>query len=719
MDPYRKQYRKSLAGGLLMAGAIASLLSSAAAAQDDDSRTSIWLPRLDVVSTRISATGRSRPGRVAPPEAVPGAAETGAAEAAADIGIVGASTSVITAQEIERSPASTVQDLIAREPGVQTWSTFGGVNGAGTTIDLRGFGASAASNTLVLINGRRLTDIDLAGVDFSAIPRESIERIEIIRGNSGAVLYGDGAVGGVVNIVTKKGVNLPPSVKIGGAYGTFQQREGNIAAAGSSGPFAASVFANAFNSDGYRVNNALQQRSVVGDFRYAFEAGSAYVNVAADDQELGLPGARRVTLTSSELETDRRGATTPTAFANKQGISATAGFTHLLLDGLELIVDGGVREKKQQAFSEIMGFASSDARMLTTYSFTPRVIAQHSIAGMPSRVIAGLDFYDATLNSNRGQRLSDPPVHRFELMQRSVGIYGQQTVGVTPNTDLSWGARVQHMSLSARDRFDPMAPGAFFDAQAIPLDTAETQHALHLGMEHRASEHVTVFGRVARSFRTPNVDERVGVFSFPVDFNLRTQTSRDIEGGVRVRVGPAEVQTSVYDMRLTDEIHFNPSVFANINLDPTRRYGAETNAVWRVNDRLIVKGGAAYTRSVFRAGPFAGNDVPLVSRWTASGALSWDIWHKQLVFDAILRYIGKRRMDNDQRNFQPLIPAHTLVDVRLGGEYRNLFWSFAIQNLFDVKYFDYAVASPTTFGTYNAYPQPGRMFLARLGVKAP
>jgi iron complex outermembrane receptor protein len=705
-------YRKRLAAALVAAGIIASLTSDAAVAQSDEKQTSIWLPRLDVVSTRITATAGSRPGTR--PSGAPGPTETGTA----DIGIVGASTSVITAQEIERSPASTLQDLIAREPGVQTWSTFGGVNGAGTTIDLRGFGASAASNTLVLINGRRLTDIDLAGVDFSAIPRESIERIEVTRGNSGAVLYGDGAVGGVVNIVTKKGVNLPPSVKIGGAYGTFQQREGNIAATGSSGPFAASVFANAFDSDGYRVNNKLQQRNVVGDFRYAFDRGTAYANVTADDQELGLPGARRVTLTSSELETDRRGATTPTAFANKQGVSATGGFTRMF-NGVELIVDGGVREKKQQAFSEIGGFATSDARALTSYSFTPRVVAHHNIVGMPSKVIAGLDFHDATLNANRGQRLSDPPVHRFTLMQQSVGIYAQQTVGVTPATDLAWGGRLQWMSLSARDRFDPSAPGAFFDAQAIPHDTRENHHALHFGMEHRVVENVILFGRMAHSFRMPNVDERIGVFSFPADFKLRTQTSRDIEGGVRVKAGPVQVQTSIYDMRLTDEIHFNPSVFANINLDPTRRYGAETHAVWRVNDRLVLKGGTAYTRSVFREGPFSGNDVPLVSRWTANGAVSWDIWYRQLVFDAIVRYIGERRMDNDQRNFQPLIPAHALVDVRLGGEYQNVFWSIAIQNLFDEKYFDYAVASPTTFGTYNAYPQPGRMFLARLGVKLP
>ena len=125
-------------------------------------------------------------------------------------GIVGASTTVITAQDIAHSPAQTLQEIIAQTPGVQLTTLYGGVNGAQTSVDLRGFGAFATANTLVLINGRRVNDIDMPGVDFSTIPRDSIERIEITRGNSGAVLYGDNAVGGVINIVTKTGVGGPP-----------------------------------------------------------------------------------------------------------------------------------------------------------------------------------------------------------------------------------------------------------------------------------------------------------------------------------------------------------------------------------------------------------------------------------------------------------------------------------------------------------------------------
>src|SRR3972149_5240153 len=145
-------------------------------------------------------------------------------------GIAGSSTSGITARDIARSPGESLQDVIGREAGIQTWSTFTGVNGAGTTVDMRGFGAAAGSNALVLVNGRRLNDIDMANVNFAAIPRNSIERIEITRGNSGAVLYGDNVVGGVINIITKTAVAQPPSARIEGAFGSFRRAEGNASA---------------------------------------------------------------------------------------------------------------------------------------------------------------------------------------------------------------------------------------------------------------------------------------------------------------------------------------------------------------------------------------------------------------------------------------------------------------------------------------------------------
>jgi iron complex outermembrane recepter protein len=664
-------------------------------------------------------------------------------------GIIGTSTSVITAQEIERSPALNVPEILAREPGIQVQSLFGGINGARSTVDVRGFGAAAANNTLFLINGRRVNDLDQTGFDLASIPRESIERIEITRGNSGVVLYGEGAVGGVINVVTKNGVGVKPGGRIDGAFGSFGQREGNASVQGSNGPWSASIFGNAAGSEGYRDNNEYRQYNGVGDFRYSTETGSFYLNLSADDQSLGLPGHRRVqpALGINKMLTERQGAFTPFDFADKKGQNATAGFTHLFAPGWELIVDGGVRRKEQQAqfFMSTETLATKDPRAgfdatLTTASFTPRLKIDTNIMGLPTRGVGGFDYYRADYDSDRTLQLGAAPIHRFDMLQSSAGFYWQQTVSILPSTEISAGGRVQETRIKARDTFNDTAPGAiplvcfppfgcFGDQAGVPLDKKETNRGYHLGAEHRFNESFAVFGRMAQSFRVPNVDDRIGMVTvlngFPTTFDLRTQKSHDLEGGVRLRFGPVNVQWSMYDMRLTDEIHFRfgPNFEANnTNLDPTRRYGHETIATYNVTDTVRLKGGLAFTRAKFRDGIFEGNDVPLVSTWTGSAGLSWDIFPKWLTFDTVVRYVGQRRMDNDQVNLQPLIPAHTIVDVRIGGAIEKFFWSFAVQNLFDVDYFDYAIASPfpfgfgSTLGTYNAYPQPGRSYLVKAGM---
>ena len=423
---------------------------------------------------------------------------------------------MITAEEIAHSPAQTVQEIIAQTPGVQLTSLYGGVNGVKTSVDLRGFGAFATSNTLVLINGRRLNDIDMAGVDLSTIPRNSIERIEITRGNSGAVLYGDNAIGGVINIVLKNGVGGPPvAIRAEAGVGSFNSRMASVSAATNYGPWSTSFYGNGIKSDGYRVNNALDQRNGVGNLNYTTPDLTAFLTLSGDDQKLGFPGGRLVdpSIGLNELVTNRRGTTTPFDYGNQQGANATAGFTKTLMNGVDLIVDGGVRDKKQQGgFFGTVPFASPfpsfsstyDDAILQTWSITPRLSIKNSMFGMPShdpdrhRLLR----CDVPPGTRRVQgRL--PPIHIYDLSQQTLAGYWQHTVGLLPTTDFSYGARVQNTTPERPGPLRSQRARSRFERPGLPLDSNETQYALHVGLEHRFNNVFSVFGRAARAFRTP------------------------------------------------------------------------------------------------------------------------------------------------------------------------------------------------------------------------
>ena len=132
---------------------------------------------------------------------------------------------LITADDIQKSASSNLAEILAQFGLVNIRDNSGTPN---QQIDLRGFGITGDQNTLLMVDGIRLSENELSSAQLSTIPLETIERIEIVRG-SGAVLYGGGASGGTINVITRRaepGKATGYGVGRVGGYGTRELRTG-------------------------------------------------------------------------------------------------------------------------------------------------------------------------------------------------------------------------------------------------------------------------------------------------------------------------------------------------------------------------------------------------------------------------------------------------------------------------------------------------------------
>ncbi|MBW2019950.1 MAG: TonB-dependent receptor [Deltaproteobacteria bacterium] len=160
--------------------------------------------------------------------------------------------------DIQASSAKSLGELLANEPGID-WRTYGNYGGASEEIRIRGM---AGKGTQVLINGMTINSPSLGTANVGRIPLNNIERIEVVKG-SGSVLYGSGAVGGVVNIVTKRPERDKIDAKVTAGYGSQETYQVSVEhGMFAFGDFGYYLTANRRGTDGFRDNSDLTHQDV-------------------------------------------------------------------------------------------------------------------------------------------------------------------------------------------------------------------------------------------------------------------------------------------------------------------------------------------------------------------------------------------------------------------------------------------------------------------------
>lgn len=619
-----------------------------------------------------------------------------------------ASVTTITAEDIKVNPSRTLPELLSEQVGVNTSSLYS--HGSRASIDVRGFGETATQNTLILLDGRRLTGIDLSAVNFASIPLENIERIEIIRG-TGGVLYGDGATGGVINIMTKDPRDTKNYSTLSATTGSDNYREMTATTSYSNQQFAVTAHINSQESDGYRDHNAFDQNSGQIDVRVPLSTGEIYAKIGAFQQNIDLPGVRRVnpsTLTN-QLKSDRKGTETPNDWADEYTEYTTLGYSLDLNDRDTLIVDGGYRRKRQRSqFDYGFGYGDYAATEVKTLSFTPRLMLARNVAGYTADWLLGIDLYRYEYDSSRsnfGNNVAQP-IHQLDVTQESTALYGQTTIALTENTSLTAGARIQSVRQKARDTLDPTAPGAsVYDSQATDFTESDTEESYELGLKHAFMNGWSVYARVDRSVRFGTVDE---LFEYNDAFAqvfspLKPQVSRGSEVGINYMNTWLRSTMSIFKQTLTDEIHLNPATFQNVNLDDTEREGVELSVTARMNETVTIKAGYTYLNAEFVEGLNSGNLIPLVPEHTYAVSLL-GVLPLGVTTSLNWNYVSAAHFANDPTGtFGSKIPSYQTVDAKISKVKGPLELSLQVNNIFEEAYYNFGINS-TAAVRYNAYP---------------
>lgn len=601
---------------------------------------------------------------------------------AASIDTAPVNITTITAEDIANSSAVILSDVLRYQAGVSVSDLFG-ISGSKSKIDMGGFGQNGGQNTLVLLNGRRLNDVDLQGTNLAMIPLESITQVEIIHG-SGTVLYGDNAVSGVINIVTKNAFDGE-----GGAIklesGSFQTHRLSISQHKIIGDTALSVTLDGNQSNGYREQSSFKNFNFSGEA--SRESGDKIygLRLTSSNEDLELPGT--VNEATFKKSPTASSSTIEMATERRFGIE---GF----FEGEELAGELALNKKRQDA--TVFG---DTAAKLTTLSFTPRSKRQTE----NHNIVTGIDLYRSQLDAEgKFSNFSPPPtfsINSSKTTRNSYALYVTDTIDLNQNTSLNIGARHQLVNIKVHNASN--ISGNSTDSRSDSVNAADL--ALNYQQRNGARHYI----RLARSFRSPVLDEMWSYFSGGINL-LDTQTGNHLEVGTQRRFNNGlKASANLFRMELNNEISFDG--INNINLNKTQHDGLNININTLIAKNINLQAGYAYRKAHFSAGSNTGNTIPLIPRHklTLSGQYHLDN-NRHFTLDTI--YTGKRYFGDDNANVGKQMSAYTRLDVGYTQDFNRWKGRIQIKNLANVNAADTGFYAPwlSPAPPYTYYPLPER-----------
>ena len=646
-----------------------------------------------------------------------------------------ANVTVITAEEISHSGATTVVEVLDRLESIQ-FRTYSG-NSSQAMIDMRGFGGdNPFGKTLVMLDGSRLNRTDMSSINWLSLPVNTIERIEVVRG-PGSVLYGDAAIGGVINIVTKKGRGKPKfnASLLAGSYGLHNERAGVI---GATGKWTYALSGENNFSSGYRDRSKYSAQG--GGFDVGYSASDLLnlsLGVSFNRADYQMPGA----LTKEQMREDRRQyqPAMPLYWMKANDDNDGRDKNTQVNLGVKSFwgafgqMEINLMYGRKDLESNMPSWASSwspysyiySDTHAETYGITPKYILEKDIWKFHNKVIIGLDYYSEPYKKKYfNDRERTFSLSSAVLRRESTGYYIRDEISLLRNLIFSVGYRFEQTLISGSNT-DFVAPANNFDNEKT-----YRAEAYEAGLTWLWGKKSKAFVRYATVYRIPFLDEVASFngYSAPTPF----LTSLEKEQGISMEAGTAYYPLENLKLGLTffrtdmeDEIEYviyNPvlSLGENRNTGKTRHDGLEMSVVFLWQKFLKAYGNLTYHKATYEAGPHQHKEMPMVPNRVINAGLEIYL-PLHVTLKPEIRHVGEAYLSGDNDNNAEKLSAYTLLNVSL--LYKpsfgrlNLTVFAGIENLADTLYSSFGL-DYVQFGMENFYyPMPGRTFKGGLSFE--
>lgn len=579
---------------------------------------------------------------------------------------------VVTAEQIEKSNYQNVPEALRTLAGVHITDISG--NQRNYNVDLRGFGESSQQNILLLVDGRRVNLPDLSGPDWNLIPLERIERIEVIRGGRGNVLYGDNATAGVINIITKEGraMEVAGTVK----YGSYDTVKANASVSAAHDAVAYDITAGYYNSDGYRDNSESDAKDIGGNLKLnPSDSLRLHLSGGYHYDDTRNPGA----LLQGDLDAGAEFTDTvkPDDFSKFEDYYAKAGLEKDMLSNDMFKLETSYRNRDSIYFGTHSGGWFDADTTTDIWTVSPQLIFRGDFGGISNHVTMGVDFTQAEQDTDNitFSEISSMTSRTIGTLEKdNIASYIHDRLGVGETLFLSGGYRHDRVKFQY-DYEDESKSKKIIDEEAA-----------NVGINYEFGPNSKLYGSFAQGFRYPVIDEQFDYKLNEVDRDLQPQRSRNYEVGGSVQIGTGfVVRLNLFRTETKDEIFYNTVAIKNQNMDgKSIRQGAEAGFDWRWKE-LHIGAGYTYTDTEFDGGLYDGKKVPAVPRDRATARIGYTVAGGLFVgADAV--YVGERFLISDFNNAFDKADAYTVVNAKIQYDWRRLSFFVDANNLFDEEY---------------------------------